>query len=281
MAKQSGKSTAVVKPTNQEVAAYSQEMPDYLKGNESLGTEALGKGDFKVPRIKTLQPLNPEVKSFPGKAIPGEFWHTGTNRSLGSEFKFVPCIVSKRVILWRPRDDGNGGILAFSRDGKKWDSGGNQEFSVKLKNVKKPVVWKTGKDVQSSGLLDFGTSNPDEEKSAPAATLVYEYMAYLVDNPEDSPVLLGVMKTGVGNARQLNTYLLSQRKPTTCMVIRCFADEEQQGNDTWHVPKFEPAGFSNENLFKIGETIKEKYQDYVADIDLDEEPKKPIDEIDY
>lgn len=280
MAKQS-KAVAVKKETT-EVAAYSQELPDYLKGTEKLGTEALGKGDFKVPRIKILQPLTPEVRSFQGKAIPGEFWHTGSNKSLGSEFLFVPAIVSKRVILWRPRDDGNGGILAFSTDGVKWASGANQEFTVKLKNVKKPVVWKTGKDVQSSGLLEFGTSNPEEAQSAPAATLAYEYMAYLVDHPEDSPVVLGVMKTGVGNARQLNTYLLSARKPSSCMVIRCFADEEQKGSDTWHVPKFEPAGFAKEHVFKIAEKIKEKYADYVAEVDLDDEPQgKPIDEVAY
>ena len=137
--------------------------------------------------------------------------------------------------------------------------------------------------MQSSGLLEFGTSNPDEPQSAPAATLAYEYMAYLIDHPEDSPVILGVMKTGVGNARQLNTYLLSQRKPTSCMVIRCFADEETKGGDSWHVPKFEPAGYAARPIFEIAEKIKEKYADYVADIDLDEEPqsKKPIDEINY
>lgn len=276
------KAVAKVEEKKNTSLAVSQELPDYLTGRENMGTEALGKGDFKIPRIKLLQSNSPEVRSFQGKALPSQFWHTGANKDLGSEFLFVPAIVSKRVIVWRPRDDNDGGILAFSRDGVKWDSGANQEFSVKLKNIKNPVKWRTGKNVQDSGLLDFGTSNPDEPQSAPAATLAYEYMAFLLAHPEDSPTILGVMKTGVGNARQLNTYLLSQRKPTSCMVIRCFSDEEQGNGNTWFVPKFEPAGYASKEVFQIAENIKEKYQDYVADIDLDEETtSKPIDEVAY
>lgn len=275
-------STEVAKVNaNTKLAAITDELPDYLKGNEKLGTEALGKEDVKIPRIKILQPLTPEVNSYRGKAIPGEFWHTGANLPLGSEFKFIPVIVGKRVVLWRPRDDGNGGILAFSRDAVKWISGANQKFEVKLKGVKGTVTWETGKDVASSGLLEFGSSNPDEPNSAPAATLAYEYLAYLPDHPELSPVVLGVMKTGIPNAKALNSYLLQMRRPTTCLAIRCFSDEVTKGRDSWHVPKFEPAGYATKEVFDMLEKMKENYADYQTDMTQEDEDAAPIDNVAY
>lgn len=268
---------AVVKEQNSALV----EVPDYLKGNEKLGTETLGKGDFKIPRIKLLQPLSPEVRSFQGKAIPGEFWHGGANISLGSEFLFVPCVVSKRVVLWRPRDDGNGGIMAFSRDGKKWDSGANKEFDVTLKGDVK-VKWKTGKDPVSSGLMEFGSSNPKNEQSAPAATLAYEYLVYLIDKPEVGPAVFGVQRTGINNAKALNSHLILTRKPLPCHAIRCFADEEQKGRDVWHVPAFDPAGFVKQEVYKVTSEWADKYSDFVAELEQeDTEVEKVNDEVAY
>lgn len=272
MAQTKGKAVAKKDETS---LALNQEAPDYLTGKEKTGTEALGQGDYKIPRIKLLAALSPEIRSFQGKAIPGEFWHTGANKSLTSEFKFIPILVSKRVILWRPRDDNNGGILAFSRDGNKWDTGGDKIFEVILgRDAKTKVKWNTRKSVQQSGLTEFGSSNPANENSAPAATIAYEYLAYLPDHPDLSPVVLGVMRTGVPNARNLNTYLLQQGqagRPTSCLVIKCFADTVTKGRDVWHVHKFDPAGFAPHAMFKICEALKEQHANYDSDINQDED----------
>ena len=265
----------------QSQLAVTQEEPSYLTGKERTGAEVLGKDDVKVPRIKLLQALNPEIRSFQGKAIPGEFWHTGANVSLGSEFIFVPIIIGKRVVVWRPRNDQNGGILAMSRDAIKWQTGANQTFEVRLKDIKKPVKWSTGKDVASSGLLEFGTSNPENENSAPAAVLQYEYLCYLIANPELSPVVMGVMKTGIPNAKALNTWLLSTRKPINACAIKVFADETTKNSNVWTIPKFDRAGWASSEIFKLTEKFKEQYQDYDIDLEQEEEGKEPIDEIRY
>lgn len=265
------KSTELVKNENGAAKQLiTTNEPDYLSGKERKGTEALGQGDYKIPRIKLLQPLSPEVRTFQGKAIPDEFWHTGANKNLSGSFIFVPCIVSKRVVLWRPQDDGDGGILAFSRDCVNWDTGGDTEFSVKLKDVSKPVKWRTKKNVQQSGLLEFGTSNPEDEKSAPAATLIYEYLCYLPDYPELSPVVLSCMRTGVQNARSLNTYLLSQNKPINCMAIKAFADKQNKGKRVWTVPTFEPAGYASREIFLITEEIKNRNENYQTEIEQED-----------
>ena len=273
-------SKAVAKIEESKDLAPMSDAPDYLTGNERTGAEALGKGDFKVPRIKLLQPLSPEVRTFQGKAFAGHFWHTGANKSLGIEFNFVPIIVNKRVVVWRPRDDNNGGILAFSKDGKNWDSGGNSEFTVKLKDVAKPVTWKTGKDVQSSGLLEFGSSNPDVANSSPAATIAYEYLCYLPNDPQLSPVVLGVSKTGTPNARQLNTYFLSINKPLTCMVIKCFTEEVSKNRNVWTVPKFDPAGWAPREWYHVAQEMQKNYADYETEMVQDEQQENiaPIDD---
>jgi len=181
--------------------------PDYLPaGVKHTGMEAMGSEDFKTPRIILLQGLSPELELF-DTAKKDNFWHSGMNVSLGTEFDFVPVIANKRVIVWRPRNDENGGILAFSKNGKTWDNGANQTFSIKLKDKKERVAWKTGKDVLSSKLTEFGTSDPENPQSAPAASVVFEYLAYLPNHPELSPVVLGISKTGLKNGRNFNTSL--------------------------------------------------------------------------
>ena len=242
------------------------EMPDYLSDTKQDSMGALDQDDFKIPRIKLLQPLNPEVQTFQGKAIPGEFWHTGANKSLGETFNMVVCAVNKRVILWAPRDGNTGGgMLALSRNGSKWDMGGNQAFSVKIKNVKAPVIWHTGKSVEASGLLEWGSFNPDDETSTPAAQLAYEYLVYLPKHPELSPVVLGLFRTAIPNAKQFNTSLMMLRKPIQAVLVRCFADIKGEGSDAWWIPQFETMGWNDKETFDICRDISEKNKEYDAD----------------
>lgn len=268
MAKGKGQEVAVNSKSS-ELVASSGDMPDYLKGTEKTGLEELGAGDFKIPRIMLLQPLSPAVRSFPGEAIPGHFWHTGMNISLGDKFEFVPVLARKRVILWRPRDDNDGGILAFSADGKTWQSGGNSKFTVKLRDRKEPVTWETGKDVQSSGLLDWGSSDPDDSESAPAATTSYEYLCYLLAHPHLSPCVLSCNKTALPKAKAFNTSLMMMaqaRKPTTCLNVVCFVDEQTEGKNAWYVPNFKMNGTVSKEVYETTSKMQELHANYQAEI---------------
>lgn len=273
MAKAKSTEVATITEDNKNTLIPLDSAPDYLTGEKVTGMEALSGSDFKIPRIKHLQPLTPEITSFPGKAIPGEFWHTGANKSLGNEFNFVPCLISKRVIIWHP--DRGVGMLAFSRDGLHWDQGGNQVHEVKIKNVPKPVKWNTGKDVASSKLLDWGTFNPDDPDSGPAATLSYEYLCYLPDYPELSPVVMGLYKTAINNGKQLNTSILMTRRPPQSLLVRCFAEEKHEGENTWHVPKFETQGYIPKELYEICKNIAEKQASYQTTYDQEEAAATP------
>lgn len=241
------------------------QLPDYLRGNEKIGLEALSREDFKVQRAKLLQPLSPEVRTFVAKALPSEFWHTGANKSLGREFLATPIIVNKKVILFAPRDAGNDkSILAMSRDGINWNVGANKEFEIRLKDSKKKVIWKTGADVKSSGLLLFGSSDPDNDESVPAATLFFEYLLYLHDYPGMSPVAMSAFKTGLDNARGFNTYMLSRGVPINCNVVKIFSSEESKGTNVWHVPSFEPAGNATKEVYEMTNKWRQDYAEYEA-----------------
>lgn len=250
--------------------------PDYLPSVVGqTGLEGLGKDDIKTPRILLLQGLSPQLENFP-TAKKDHFWHTGLNVSLGSEFLFVPAMVNKRVILWRPRTDEGGGILAFSVDGRTWATGGNQEFRVRLKGMKNPVVWKTGKDVMSSGLTEFGSANPEDGDSPPAATVSYEYLCYLPEAPELSPCVLGVSKTGLPNAKGFNTSLAmmaKQGKPTSCLLVKCFAQKESNNDGDWTTPNFKLAGYAPKEVYEHARKLAETYADYKVEYSQDDEAK--------
>lgn len=254
--------------------AANSNLPDYLTGKESSGIQGLDRGDIKMPRLKLLQPMSPEVRTFKGVAVPTEFWHTGANVSLGTEFYATPILVSKKVILFPPRDGGDDRfILAMSRNGKDWDIGGNQEFEVTLKDSKKKVIWRTGKDVRSSGLCEFGSSDFEDTSSPPAAMLFYEYLLYLRDKPELSPVAMSSFKTGLPDAQSFNTYLLSRANagaPVNSNMVRFFSNEKSKDKNVWHTVGFQPAGNTPVEIFKLTEKMKEQYANYEAEVDREE-----------
>ncbi len=245
------------------------DLPDHLKDENATGIKGLDSSDFKLPRIKLLQALSPEVRAYPGIAIPGHFWHTGSNTSLGSDFKFVPATASKRVILWSSRNNG-AKLIAFSQDGRNWTSGGNQKHQINVKGVPNPVTIATGKDVASSRLLEWGSSNPSDPKSSPAATLIYEYLVYLPDYPSLSPCMLGMYRTAIDNAKKLNTSLLQMRKPIYSVVVDCIAEELQDNGNVWSVPSFKLAGWATKNAYVIAKQMSEEYDAYTANYTADE-----------
>lgn len=251
--------------TNANSMIPLDQAPDYLKGNERTGLETLGQGDYKIPRILMLQALNPECRAFPGKAIPGNFWHNGANISLGTKFNMVAGIAAKKVILFKPRWEG-GGVLAISNDSQKWDNGGNKSFIVKpVDKSEKTVVWNTGRDVASSGLARWGSSNPEVENSPPAATQIYEYLVYLPDHPNLSPCLLSMSKTALPEGRALNTSYMMLKKPMAAVVMEISAKERQEGNNVWYVPVGRSVGWAPREIFETVSRMGEQYANYQAD----------------
>lgn len=262
-------SKSLVIPTTTPLT-LSKELPSYLtdlKGN--TGLEGLTREDFKIPEIKLCQGQTPEVATYKGAAIVGEFFHTGLMKSLGVSYRGIICVMKKRVVLWRPKTDQGGGILAISDDSVNWKQGANKEFPVMLKGAKKPVVWKTGPNVRASGLLEFGTQDPENDKSPPAAVQYYEYIEYLPDYENASPCVKRVKSTGLDNARKLNSYFLLQGRPIYVHALQWEAQERKGAEGDWTVPLAKPIGFIDKETFDI---VKEMHDQYSSvDLNIEQE----------
>lgn len=271
------KSTELVVQTSAPLVV-SQNLPAYLTGKESSGLQNLTREDFNIPQVRMLYPVNPEVTQFPGVAMPGQYWHTGLVKSLGDKFMSVVCVARKRVILWRPRNDQNGGILASSNDSVHWDRGGNTEFTVNLKGIKTPVKWHTGPNVKASGLLEFGSSNREDENSQPAAMLYYEYVLHLPEIDGASPVVMRFAKTGVQTAKNLNAYFLLQQQrkvPIYACAVEWFAGTKTGPEGEYFLPRFAPKGYVDKQLFDVVHEMHKQYADVELAIDQEADNDAP------
>lgn len=239
------------------------EIPDYLKDTAGeTGLEGFSKEDIKIPRIKILQGMSPEVRTYQGKAIPGNMWHTILNQQLQSPLRIVPITATKKVFVWTPKKDG-GEMVAFSSDAKTWDRGANTEH--KVDSIRKGQTWKIGKDVASSGLLDFGSSNSEVENSAPAATLIYEYLCLLPDMMNYSPVAISLSKTALPVARNFNTSILMLRKPISSIIASVSVIEQSGDDNVWYVPKIEIQGFAPKELYDAAKSMADQFKEYKVD----------------
>lgn len=154
--------------------------------------------DLKPPRLKLLAGLSPEVMDAVPGAAPGNFWMTIINQNLGKEVTGSPILLRKSYQLWAPKGTSEQkGPLATSSDGIHWDNP-NQKFEVKHLGNPKVYVWRIGKLVTEYGMNRFGSSQDDDPKSKPAATLTYDIL-WLVDLPNSQKQLcvFTASRTGV------------------------------------------------------------------------------------
>tara|TARA_X000001382_G_scaffold14966_2_gene9628 strand:- start:9545 stop:10387 length:843 start_codon:yes stop_codon:yes gene_type:complete len=207
-------------------------VPDYLAQYSGEGTENVSDLTI-VPRIKLLQGLNPEVVDDGQRA--GDFYHTVAETSMGSALQIVPVYVSQSVILWRPRKDG-GGILARADDGIHWDRP-SQEFEVKLDTGQK-VIWNTGATVQQGGLTNFGTMDPNDKNSYPAATRMINIIAMFPEHVDLSPAAISLQRSSFKVGQQFVSKLAISKLPSWSRVFDLTSRKDRNSNNdsyfNWH-----------------------------------------------
>lgn len=243
-------------------------VPAFLKEYEGeTGLEGLDNSDFIIPRLKLLQGLSPEVRDFADVAKPGVFWCTSTGEPLGDKLTLVACTAKKRVLLMAPMGGGNDqSVLARSEDCIHWDKP-NEKFNVKIKNVG-TVEWSTGPNVPKSKLLEFGSSNPNDPNSAPAATLLYEYLVYVVERPDISPLVVSLYRTNIPTAKTLNTMLAATRKPMFASKLITQVDMEENDVGSWYSWKFRLGGYiQDQETFEHCKGLAERYREFRSEVE--------------
>lgn len=228
-----------------DVALVKDDVPDYLSNARPVsGEDNFDQSDVVIPRIKLLQGLSGEVEQF-NEAKAGLFWHTGFDMPLGEEFQFVVADRRKKYLLVAPLADGQG-ILARSDDAGVWDRTG--EWQVKIKGVKNPVTWEIDtKDVLKSKVTKWGSSNPGDDDSPPAATMFYDYLVYCPAYPEIGMSIISLARSQIRKAKKgLNDKIALQRtngRPMQSLIFNAKSVEEHGEEGPYKNWQFSAAGF--------------------------------------
>lgn len=177
-------------------------VPEFMRGKAGAGTEDFSAGTYEFPRLKLLQGISPELQQFDGLKA-GDFFHTMTERVVGTSVSVVPLYMSERYVLWAPLPPiDSGGILARADDGVHWEPP-DAEFKVKIDKKGTTVTWRTARTVEESGLAKWGSYDPSDPKAQPAATKVYLMVVALPEHPEISPVAVLLQRSSIRPAQNL------------------------------------------------------------------------------
>lgn len=246
----------MAKSPNTSVVAASDAaagLPAYLQGQTYKPEDNFDSSDIVIPRVKLLQGINPEVTTFDHAKV-GNFWHSGLDMDLGPKIRFVVADRRKKYLLSAPLEDGQG-VLARADDAKTWDRTG--KWSVKQKGVRQPVVWEiTDRDVARSGLTAWGTFNPDDDQSGPAATLFYDYLVFLPDYPDLGPAVISLARASIKKAKKgLNDKIslhATNGRPMQAIVFEATSVDESSESGGFKNWQFQSGGFNmDEALFNI------------------------------
>ena len=240
----------------------NEALPAYLANVKSVGTDNFDASDVSIPMVKLLQGLSEECKNF-SSAQSGHFWHTGADMSMGPDFRFVIASRRKKYLLIAPIEDGQG-VLARSDDAVTWDRTGSWEIKI---DKKTKVTWSIDNlDVVKSGLTEWGTSDPSDENSTPAATLVYEYLILLPDHLELGPAVMSLARSGIKKAKKgLNDKIQLHRnngRPIQSLVFLAKSNEEQSPSGSYNNWSFTSGGFAPEPVYRQAVDISNMLTSY-------------------
>lgn len=266
-------------PVKQEGGALAVQsdagVPDYLKGHQGgSGLQGLDAGDFIVPRIKLLQGTSTEPETF-DEAKVGTFWVNVLDVPIGDSFEFTPILNRKRVMLMPPMGSSGTGIYARANDGMTWNTTG--EWELKLKGQRTSVKWAiTDLNVRKSGLLEYGTSDPENPDSPPAATLFYDFLVMIHgDQGVNMPVLLSLARSAAKVARNLQMKIEAMKHTPMWarkFIAKPFKDHNNDGQEFWNW-QFAASGFVPEEVFARTSAQRTRFMEMNfrgAEDDLDE-----------
>ena len=180
--------------------ARSTNISEFLR-KQSTGASFgnIDASDLKPPQLKLLAGQSPEVTDGIPDARPGNLWLTILNQNLGQQAIVTPILLRKSYQVWAPKMPGSDqkGPLASASDGVNWDVP-NQSFDVRFPGNPRTYTWKLGRTVTETGAHKFGSSQDDDSKSKPIATLTYNIL-FLVDLPNGQKQLavFTAARTGV------------------------------------------------------------------------------------
>ena len=249
--------------TTELAVVGASDVPAHLQ--HLVGTneyKSTGSEDILIPIITLAQGTTEAVKN---KEVDDGVWFNNvTGEVYGEEVEGVVLKSWSEVILWNPLVSG-GGILARSKDCVKWDGdAADKTFDVKIGqgSVTKMVQWSTGKDVQSSGLCEFGSEDPENPDSPPAATRHQNFLMWLPKYQEAGIGIVRFQRSSKSVGKRLNTMLAMSSLPSHTRLVRLgvTVDKNAEGN-VYNKPTVTSAGFISEDDLDVAESMVGKWAD--------------------
>lgn len=240
------------------------QLPAYMRRDVGRGLEHIDASDYEMPRLKLLQGLSPELTTF-NDLKQGEFFHTLAEQSLGTSLEVVLLHISKRYVLWRPRWDG-GGILARSNDAVHWTPPHGQFIVHTDKSKKQQVTWNLAPTVVESGLGEWGSADPDDPNSVPAATLCFQFIAALPEYPDLSPVALLLQRTALRPAKRLIGKLKIAGAPIYGLRYQMESVDDSSGENEFKNWQFSGSGFVDEAEYAQYKQMHESFSENMPEI---------------
>jgi hypothetical protein len=233
-------------------------VPTWMQDDARMGKENIAAEDRIIPRVQLAAAISSPVTE--GKVQAGSFYHTVLEEDLGECLDITILHHSKRYTLWQPRHMG-GGILARASDARNWDNG-PQTFEGIVPDKARPrykVTWETGKTVgKDDGLGKWGSSDPENEDSAPAATLTHVLIC--VSPQVQGPFAVLLQRTGEGVAKSLLTKIDLDRAPIFGQKYVMGTKVDRKGTDEYHQYTFAKNGYVSQEQY---EEFKELHKQFV------------------
>jgi hypothetical protein len=240
-----------------DVTAKRDELPDYLREYEHGKIGNIDTSDRIIPRIKLLQALSPELEQFQN-AKAGMLWHTVASQPMGQSILGIPIVVRKSYVLWAPRGDERG-ILARAMDGIHWDVP-DLEITLKPKDSANSVTYRLGKTVAESGLAEFGTSVPGDQRSTPIASLTYNMLWYFPEFPELSPAVIINTRSGVKPSQELLTKIEAKGIPHYLQVYEIKVVQAKGPKGTYYNYTYHGEGYADAETAKVTHALFKRFE---------------------
>jgi hypothetical protein len=254
----------------------SVEIPEFMKNAKpGLGTEGLSTNALTPPRLKLIQALSPEIEEYENLR-PGEFFNSVSGENYGPSVEIIPCYLSEAYFLFAPRVPGEtGGLLARANDGIHWQPA-DATFEVTIDKKGTKTTWKTAETVQRSGLDQWGTFDPSDKKSPPAATHALNCVCLVTKSLQSGPMVLSFVRSALKTGKKFAGNLSMARVPSFGRVFELSSIKVEGPSGPYYEPRVKATGFVGDvRTYQEAEGIYNAVKAHGVEVDIASEAHEP------
>lgn len=208
------------------VAMFSDQTPEWAKGQQARGSENVGSKDIVLPRLEIVQSESP-IKEENDEAVDGMLFNTVTQEVIGTETFVIPIYYRVEYIVWKSKKTSDGGFFgAYDTEG--------EALARKAEEV-------------NNGL------NPDDVEVVDTPV---HYCLRVKPDMTFEQIVVSMPKSKAKVSRKWNAViqLCGGDRFSRAYKLSTFKDKNKQGK-TFQNYIVQPAGFPPESLYREAERL--------------------------